>query len=156
MKRILFLLPVLLLLTSCGIKPIVPTGVQDVKFSNFDFMKGLVTLDMGLKIDNPNALALTIYGSELDITVGKTPLGKVSMNDKIKIKRKCQEVYRIKVTAQLKDILTGLPTLISTIAKKQSNVSVKGWVKAGTLGVRKTFPIDIIQKDVPVENTEKK
>jgi LEA14-like dessication related protein len=152
MKRFFYFLPVIFLLSACGFKPVVPTGVQDIKFGKMDFMKGIVVLDLGLKIDNPNAIAFTVYGSELDITVGKTALGKVSVLDKFKIKRKCEDVYRVKVTAQVKDILTGLPTLLATIAKKQSNVSVKGWIKVGSLGMRKTFPVEIKQNDVPVEN----
>lgn len=153
---LLLVLPLTLMLSGCGLKPIVPKGIQDIKFLKLDPMQGVVVLELGMKIDNPNGIAFTLFGSELDIKIGNTPLGKVTVNEKVKIKRKMEDVYRVKVNAKLADVIRGIPALIKVIAQKQTNVEVKGWIKAGTLGMRKTIPIDIKQEKVPTTDQQPK
>ncbi len=152
MKKFLpLVLFISILTTGCKIQPVVPTGVQDVKFGNIDFMKGTVSLDMGLKINNPNRISVTVHGLDLDIAIAGVPLGKVMIVDKFKIEKDTEQVYRVKVNALMTDLINGIPKLLDAIQKKQTNVQVKGWIQVGSGIFKKKFPVNINQEEVTTE-----
>ncbi len=147
MKKFLpFLL--ILLISGCKLEPIVPSGVQDVKFGKMDMMSGIVEGTLGLKINNPNKFAVTVYGIELDITVAGVSLGHVKLNDKFKIEKNTETVYPIKVSATMTDLLGGIPKILAAIQKRQSNVTMTGHIRVGSGIFKHTFPININQDKV--------
>lgn len=152
MKRsitaILFAFTLAFTFSSCKLEPVVPEGVQDVKFNKLDMLKGEVEMEMGLKINNPNSFNVCIYNVDMDVSVAGVSLGKVAMTDKLKMKKNQEAVYPVKVHAQLKDLLTNLPKLVAAIKGKQSNVSCTGSIKVGSGILRHTFPININQDKV--------
>lgn len=149
MKKFLpFLFLILLTATACKIEPVTATGVQDVKLGNVDPLRGTVTIDLGLKVHNPNKLAVTVYGVDMDVTLAGAPLGKIMMEDKVKIEKDTELVYRVKANAQIRDILTSIPKILTAISKKQSNVELKGTIRAGIGLVKKTFPVELKQEKV--------
>lgn len=149
MKKIFPVLIVILFVASaCKVEPITATGVQDVKLSNVDLLKGTVNLDIGLKIRNPNKVSVTVYGVDLDVTLAGEPMGKVSMDEKVKIEKDTELVYRVKAKAQIRDIITGIPKILDAIAKKQTKVGLKGNIRAGVGLFRKTFPVELNQEKV--------
>lgn len=145
---VLFSFFLLVSLTSCGIKPVTPNKVTDVKFGKIDILKGTVTMDMGLQIDNPNNFAITVHGLELAVKVAEVSLGTVTVDDKIKIQKDTQMVYRVNVNAKLTDLINGIPTLLKAISDKQANTEVTGWIQVGTFGLKKKFPVSIKQEAV--------
>lgn len=157
MKKLalLFSFFLLVLLTSCGIKPVVPNKVTDVKFGKIDILKGTVTMDMGLQINNPNNFAITLHGLELDVKVANVSLGTVSVNDKVKIRKDTQMVYRVNVNAKLIDVINGIPTLLNAISNRQANAEVNGSITVGMLGLRKKFPVSIKQEGVQTTQEKK-
>jgi LEA14-like dessication related protein len=148
MKKLLPLAFLALLLTACKIQPVVPTGIEDVKFGGIDILRGTLTMDLGLRISNPNNFAVTIYGIDLNVNVAGAPLGQVLMAEKIKIAKDTEQVYRVKVDARMTDVINGIPKILDAISKKQSDVELKGSVKAGVGILKKTFPIELKQEKV--------
>ena len=149
MKKTLFLLlPLSFLFSSCKIQPVTATGVQDVKLGNIDPLKGTVSVDLGLKINNPNNFSVTLYGLELNVTVANIYMGKVSVTDKVKIEKNTEAVYRVKVNGTLTDIINGIPKILAAIKKKQTDVSLNGFVRIGSGIFKHTFPIDLKQANV--------
>src|ERR1044071_6818929 len=138
MKRILpFLL--ILLISGCKLQPIIPSGVQDVKFGNVDMMKGTVNGELGLKINNPNNFAVTVYLVELDVTVAGVSMGHVKLEDKFKIEKNTEMVYPVKVSATLTDLINGIPKILAAIQKKQSNLALTGNIRVGSGIFKHTF-----------------
>ncbi|MEO5643520.1 MAG: LEA type 2 family protein [Bacteroidia bacterium] len=147
MKKYLpFLL--ILLISGCKLQPIVPTGVQDVKFGNVDMMSGTVNGELGLKINNPNNFAVTVYLIELDVTVAGVSMGHVKLEDKFKIDKNTESVYPVKVSATLTDLINGIPKILQAIQRKQSNVILTGNIKVGSGVFKHTFPVNINQEKV--------
>lgn len=152
MKKYLpFLL--ILLISGCKLQPIIPSGVQDVKFGNVDMMTGTVNGELGLKINNPNNFAVTVYLIELDVTVAGVSMGHVKLEDKFKIEKNAEAVYPVKVSAILTDLINGIPKILAAIQRKQSNVMLAGNIKVGSGIFKHTFPININQEKV---NTSQK
>lgn len=150
MKKIAFALivPLCLMLSACGLKPVVPTRVTDVQFSSIDILRGTVVMDMGLEINNQNNFAITIHGMELNVSIDSIPMGVASITDKIKIAKDTQMVYRVKVQAKLTDLIHGIPAVLNAIKKKQTHAAVNGWVQAGAFGLKRKFPVSINQEAV--------
>lgn len=111
-------------------------------------LRGTVTLDMGLQIDNPNNFAITVHELELAVKVADVSLGTVTVEDKIKIQKDTEMVYRVNVNAKLTDLINGIPKLLAAISNKQANAEVNGWIKVGTFGLKKKFPVSIKQEAV--------
>jgi LEA14-like dessication related protein len=147
MKK-LFPFLLILLISGCRLQPIVPSGVQDVKFGNVDMMKGTVNGELGLKINNPNNFAVTVYLIELDVTVAGVSMGHVKLEDKFKIEKNTEAVYPVKISATLTDLINGIPKILAAIQKKQSNVMLTGNIRVGSGIFKHTFPININQEKV--------
>lgn len=145
---LLFSFACILLLTSCGLKPVVPNRVTDVQFGKIDFLRGTVVMNMGLEINNPNKFAITVHGLELDVKVNSGSLGTVCVEDKIRIEKDTQQVYRVNVNAKLTDVINGIPTLLAAISAKESTAEVNGWIQVGAFGLKKKFPVAIKQEEV--------
>lgn len=156
MKKLalLFSFACMFFLTSCGLKPVVPNKVTDVKFGKIDILRGTVTMDMGLQIDNPNNFAIMVHGLELEVKVAGVSLGLVTVEDKIKIVKDTQQVYRVNVNAKLTDVINGIPTLLTAISNKTAAVEVNGFIQAGVFGIKKKFPVNIKQE--AVETTQER
>lgn len=137
-----------LMLTSCKIMPVTPTRVTDVQFGKIDILRGTVVMNMGLEINNPNKFAITVHGLELDVKVNSVSLGTVNVDEKIKIQKDTQQVYRVNVNAKLTDVINGIPTLLAAIASKQSDTEVNGFIQIGAFGLKRKFPVAIKQEDV--------
>jgi LEA14-like dessication related protein len=147
MKK-LFPFILILLISGCRLQPIIPSGVQDVKFGNVDMMKGTVNGELGLKINNPNNFAVTVYLIELDVTVAGVSMGHVKLEDKFKIEKNAEAVYPVKISATLTDLINGIPKILAAIQKKQSNVVLTGNIRVGSGIFKHTFPININQEKV--------
>jgi LEA14-like dessication related protein len=155
MKKLALFFAALMFFTSCGIKPVTPKSVTDVKFGNIDILRGTVTMDMGLLIDNPNKFAITLYGLELAVKVAEVNLGTVTVADKVKIMKDTQMVYRVNVNAKLTDLITGIPTLLAAISNRQAKAEIAGFIKVGVFGLRKSFPVNIKQEAVQTTQEKK-
>src|ERR1041385_6501905 len=147
MKKFLPLL-LIVLFAGCRLQPIVPTGVQDVKFGTVDFMKGTVNGELGLKINNPNNFAVTVYSIELDVNIAGVSLGHVKLDDQFRIEKNTETVYPVKISATLTDIINGIPKILAAIRQKQSDVSLTGSFRVGSGIFKHTFPVNLNQDKV--------
>lgn len=136
------------LLSGCGLKPVVPNKITDVKFGKIDIFKGTIVMNMGLQIDNPNNFAIMVHGLELNVMIDSVSIGTVSVEDKIKIEKDTQLVYRVNVNAKLTDVINGIPTILNAIDNKKANATVNGFITAGAFGLKKKFPVNIKQEAV--------
>lgn len=149
-----FLFPLLFVilsfsLTSCNIKPVLVTGVQDVKILKLDATG--IQFQAGLKIKNENGIGFNISGSELEFKMNGVYLGKVELGKRIKVRRKSESVHEVVLKATFQDLFTSLPKLMKMAKDKSGNVEINGYVKVGTLFIHKKFPVNINQQQVPVE-----
>jgi LEA14-like dessication related protein len=140
----------LILLTGCKFEPVSLSRIDNIKFGSIDFLRGTITLDMGLKINNPNNYAVTIHSMDLNVNVNGASLGNVFVEDRVKIQKDTEMVYRVNVVAKITDILNAAPKITAAIAKKQADVILKGSIKAGVGPMRKKIEIDYKQQHVAV------
>lgn len=148
MRILAIFLITIVFLSSCKIQPITVKKVGDVKVKDYS-MSG-VTVEIKLIVNNPNALGLTLYKSDLNIKLNNTDLGQAKLDKKIKIKRKSEKEYSIVLSSDFSKL--GTATLLSMgqlfVTGKMGNptIAVNGEVKAGNLFYKKRFPVEIKEK----------
>ena len=108
-------------------------------------------IDFKVKIvlSNPNFYALKIKPSTLDFMIDGTPMGKIYLNEKVKIRRKTEQEYAVPLSFKLEK-----GTLMSLMAlglRAQIEIQVKGPVKGGVLFLYKEFPFDYKKSIAPKE-----
>ena len=98
---------------------------------------------------NPNFYALKIKPSTLDLMIDGIPMGKIYLNEKVKLRRKTEQEYAVPLSFKLEK-----GTLMSLMAlgfRAQIEVQVKGPVKGGVLFLYKEFPFDYTKSIAPKE-----
>ena len=98
---------------------------------------------------NPNFYALKIKPSTLDLMIDGIPMGKIYLNEKVKLRRKTEQEYAVPLSFKLEK-----GTLMSLMAlgfRAQIEVQVKGPVKGGVLFLYKEFPFDYKKSIAPKE-----
>lgn len=100
-------------------------------------------------IVNPNFYALKIKPSTLDLMIDGIPMGKIYLNEKVKLRRKTEQEYAVPLSFKLEK-----GTLMSLMAlgfRAQIEIQVKGPVKGGVLFLYKEFPFDYKKSIAPKE-----
>lgn len=100
-------------------------------------------------INNPNFYALKIKPSIVDVLIDGTPMGKIYLNEKVKLRRKTEQAYAIPLSFKLeKGTFMSLMTLG---LRDQIEIQVKGPVKGGVLFLYKELPFDYKKSIAPKE-----
>ena len=152
MKKYLFVLITLCFVTlsSCGdFQEVTFNGIEKADILNFSQIgaEALITV----RIKNPNKVSLTIYRSEMDVTINGINAGKAYITENVKIKGRSEEKYTFKIKSDFSKLsLSDMPKLISIAVSKNVKIGLKGTLKGGKLFIKKSYPIDIVE-NVPLE-----
>jgi LEA14-like dessication related protein len=98
---------------------------------------------LNVKIKNPNNYRLLIKKIDLDASLNKKLIGKINHTEKLSIPKKSENIYPIRLKADMTQLQKLVPSLIFSGA---ALVNVKGKVKGKALLIPKTIDIDINQK----------
>ena len=142
------LTPLLLLvfLSSCiSYKPVLITGISDVKTQNLGGDK--IELGLNLEIYNPNGFKMVLKEYNMDVTLNDKVLGKAMSMEKISIKRRTKASYAFKLNADYADFMaasiSGLGALFNS---EPVTFKIKGRIKGRIWWFRKNIPIETVQK----------
>lgn len=145
MNRIIILLFACLLSSCISYKPVMITGIKDVKTANISGEK--VELAFNLEIDNPNGFKIVLKQYDMDVMLNDKGLGKASSSEKIVIKRKSKETHPFKLSASYKDFMSATVTGLGALLNKEPiTFKVKGAIKGRIWWFKKTIPIETTQK----------
>jgi LEA14-like dessication related protein len=139
--RLGILFSFVMLLGSCSYQGVTLsqiTGVKVKKITN----QG-VEMEIGMKIDNPNSYGFNVYRSSFQIKLNGTDLGKARLAKREHVKAHSNDVHTFLVTTSFDQLLKGgLPEVIGMFSRKNSELEIKGNLKAGKFLLRKKIPID--------------
>lgn len=151
MKKSLFSFHILIMIificfSSCRpIEALTVSKVESVKFN--DLSKNSVTLLVTMKVKNPNNRKFKITDKGLTLFVNKSELGSAKMKDEIVIKRKSEESYTFEIETEFSKLgLGAIPAIINMVKSKSVEINLKGHVRVKTMGIGKTYPIDIVER----------
>ena len=114
-------------------------GVKEVSTKSID-------IEVAMQIKNPNKYDISIVGSDLTIFLKGKKMGTANIKEKIKLKKKSNDIHRFTIQSNLKDIASGaLPILMGLITKNSIDLKVEGHIKAKAKGISKKIPIDFTE-----------
>jgi hypothetical protein len=146
MKQNLFLRPAMLLAVVLGLSLLSACNFEEPDFSNFGSFK-LKELDgkhieaeFNVDCDNPNAFGFKMKKALIDVRVGDMLIGKINLDEKIKILRKSKNTYTVPLSIDLEDGV--LFKLMQLSLKKEVVLKLQGKVRGSVWGIGKSFDID--------------
>ena len=96
-----------------------------------------------MQIKNPNKYDISIVGSDLMIFLKGKKMGTAIIKEKIKLKKKSNDIYRFTIQSNLKDLASGaLPVILGLITQSSVDIQIQGHIKAKAKGISKKIPID--------------
>jgi len=136
--RLLLTLSGILFLSSCTIKPLELTKINNVKVepgNGFD-------VEVELTLFNPNGVKLAIDDIDIDVYLGALYLGKLEAPDITEIERKGEFTTSFKVQIQNQNMLVLGVKLLNLISKKQVDINLKGSLRLEHWLIKRKIQID--------------
>ena len=116
-------------------------GVQNV--SVLERTDDVVKLQLDVKVDNPNKFNIKVKKSTMNIYINEKFVGKTTLDEKVVIKKKTEDVYGVVLNADPKDLLKAAMGSLGGLLKGNVTVRLKGDVKGSVYGISKKVPIDV-------------
>lgn len=121
---------------------------EDVDFKGMESYKveeqngDHVVVRLDLRVHNPNKYNITIKKTKLDVSINGKKIGQTEMKDDIKLKKKTEAVYPVRLKMNKGDIMRGAMSSLGGLFGGSVKVGVKGNVKAKAYGIGKKFPLE--------------
>jgi LEA14-like dessication related protein len=153
MKKFLFILTAVVLLTGCAtFQEPEFRGSEGVKMEKMDGQE--ISLSAGVKVYNPNWYALKIKPSTVEVYLEDQLMGTIKLTKKVKMKAKQESSLSLPLLATLED--GAMFTALRYAKKDQVKVRIKGKVKGGIFFLSKKVEIDetktVSGKDLNIGN----
>jgi LEA14-like dessication related protein len=153
MKKFLFILTAVVLLTGCAtFQEPEFRGSEGVKMEKMDGQE--ISLSAGVKVYNPNWYALKIKPSTVEVYLEDQLMGTVKLTKKVKMKAKQESSLSLSLFATLED--GAMFTALRYAKKDQVKLRIKGKVKGGIFFLSKKVEIDetktVSGKDLNIGN----
>lgn len=144
-RKILLLLPVLLLTGCFSFKPVVPEKIRDVKVNSLD-AKG-IDLSLVLNIRNPNGYRIRVKHVDLDLSAAGMKLGKVQLRQQIVIPARSSSEHTIQLQTSFRDAgLAAIPGILGIIKDRKLVLTGEGEIRAGVFILSKNFRVSFSEE----------
>ena len=119
--------------------------VANIRLNNISTKKIEIGIDM--QIVNPNNYKISIVDSDLELYIKGKKIGMAHVTDKIELPKKSDQIHKIGIETDLKDMLSGaIPVLLSLVLDDSIELQVKGEIKAKAKAISKSFPVDFTER----------
>lgn len=144
MKALLLLL-VVLLVSSCGnVEEIEIGDPQGVKINGFE--DNHLSISAEIPIKNPSMYSFKIKEMDVKVFLNGTYMGKLIVDDVIKVKRKADMVYDLPVKIRLANLFGAAFVMMNMKEGQDVLVKFEGTVKAQSMLVTREFSIEETKK----------
>lgn len=122
---------------SCSVKDPEFSNLRDVKLIKMDGSR--IDLQFTVDCDNPNGFGFKVKRSKLDVSVDGDAFGVITLDEKIKIRRRSLNSYTVPVTVDLEE--GSLFRLVRYATRKEVTVKVEGKMRGSVCGISKTMNV---------------
>jgi LEA14-like dessication related protein len=130
-----------LLLGSCGNLEKIEIGdPEEVKIQGFEDNHLMVFAR--IPVNNPSIYSIKIKEIDVRVHLNGQYIGKLIVDETIKVKRKDSGIYELPVKIRLANVLGAAFIMMNTRQGEKVEFRFEGRVKAQTMLVTKEFPID--------------
>ena len=136
------LMSLLVTTNSCDIEEPDFSNLRDFKLIKMDGTK--LEVQFTVDCDNPNGFGFKVKKSKLNVSVDDEVLGVISLDEKIKIKRKSTNSYTVPVVINLES--GALFRILKYVTCKEVSVKLEGKIKGSVMGFAKSFDVNETRK----------
>ena len=138
MRNLLYFFAVIVITTSCSFHEPVLKGGEKFKLDKIDGQT--IRFNAGAIIENENWFGLKVKPSQFELYVDGDYMGTVSLDKKIKIKRKSDDFVEGQFTGNLEK--GSLMKAMTLVGRDEISVRLKGKAKGGVFIFSKKFDVD--------------
>lgn len=146
LKFIFTVVLVSLALTSCfKYEDVQIIKVSNLRLNNLSAKK--IEIGVDIQIVNPNNFKISIVDSDLELFIKSKKIGTAHIIDKIELPKKSDQIYKIAIVTDLKDMLSGaIPVILGVLFEESIELQVKGEIRAKAKSISKSFPVDFKER----------
>lgn len=128
------------LLVSCGNFEQIEIGEpKDLKLRGFQ--DNYLLVDVAIPIENPTLHHITLREMDVKVFLNNQYIGKLLIDETVKIKPKSDEIYQLPVKIRLANILSTAFIMMNMKPGVSADLRFEGEVVAGTRIFKKSLPI---------------
>lgn len=143
MRKILIALcGLIFILASCEFEEPDFSDVSNFKFKELNGNQ--LDFSFDVKVENPNTLGFKVKNGKVDVSGNGLELGTITLNEKIKVKRKSENTYTVPLTLDLTN--GGLLKILKLASDGEVEVKLDGKVRGKVLGFGKSIDIHETKK----------
>ena len=113
--------------------------LEDIRISEITFSS--ITIEGDAIFYNPNSFSLELVETDIQLSIGKSHIGKVLMAESISIKGEQNFSIPLKIDIPTKNIVDSMGNLSSLILKQEVDLHFRGWIKVQVKGFNFKIPI---------------
>ncbi len=134
-----------LLLTGCSSYKVLTIG--DAKEVRFDyFNNGKLGLEVDIPISNTGNVDFKVKKVELSVKLNSFAAGEVINVEKVKIKKKSEQVYTFPVEVEINGLSNSAMILLSIVSQRNLSIEVDGFIKVKYIFISKKIPVRLTEK----------
>jgi len=122
--------------------------IQEIKIGDvrkvdlISINNNVLTLDLTIPIENPNAFSVKVKLSDLKVMLGANELGKVKQMDDLVISRKSTKEYTMRILVEITDVKNSFVSAFSIFSGKKPDIRFNGTIKVCSFLYGKTFKVE--------------
>ena len=140
------LIPLLLIffLTSCQLyEDVEINGIEDVEVENLFDKKKQTKVIIKVKIFNPNWYKIKIKEADLHLYVAKKDLGKLNLDEVVKMPKKVEKIQTIVIVPDSKKAFeAAMESMGDVLSSGKVKVKIKGKIKGSVMGISKWIDVN--------------
>ena len=138
---IVYCLFAVLFFSCVTIEPVVIGGIENVRVKKLS--REGIEVDLGVKIKNPNSIAITVFPSEFDAIVNGIDMGKIHLHERVRIKAYSDDVSEIHIKSDFSKLgLIDIANILPMLSSKKADILLRGNLRVGKWYYKRTFPVE--------------
>lgn len=131
----------IILLSGCGNLSEVEIGEpKEVKLKGFE--ENYLLINAKIPVKNPSIYPFRIKEIDVKVSLNGTYMGKLIVDDAVKIKPKSDKIYDLPVKIRLANVFGAAFVMMNMKSGNDVSVKFEGTVKAQSMLITREFPID--------------
>ncbi|MCG8699230.1 MAG: LEA type 2 family protein [Bacteroidales bacterium] len=130
-----------ILITSCASFEDIKIGdIQNLKVNGIE--DNVIKIDVEVPVDNPTLFSFKITSVDIRTTVNGKYIGKLSLNEPIKVKSRRNENYLVPVDVKISNMFVTMFVMMNVKSGSSLKVKLEGTAQGQSMLIKKEYPIE--------------
>jgi LEA14-like dessication related protein len=134
----MYILAGVVLVTGCEFEEPDISNLSGFKMNKIDGKH--IEAEFSVDCDNPNGFGFTMKKGNIDVLIADQKMGTITLDEKIKVKRKSKNTYTVPVSIDLEN--GALIKLMQLSLKNEITVKFEGKIRGSVYGIGKSIDVN--------------